>query len=248
LNEKCLSVIIATLNCSKKIEKTLQNLNELNNYSNIEIIVIDGRSTDETCNICKKYNGIITHFLSEYDQGIYDAWNKGVALSNATYCSFLGAGDIYIKHGLYKALSLANEEKFDIIYGNLIKSGEKKAQLKSYMPDIIEKRMNIIHIGALHHRRLFKKYGLFNATYKIAGDYEFLLRCRKGLNVEFIQQPIVEIEPDGISTYDVRVLLETAKAKINNTDRSITIILDETIIAIIKFYIKRIASKIENYY
>ena len=85
------SVIVSTLNDGDKLQMTIESfINQ--DYENKELLVIDGLSTDSTTEICKKYQNVISVYVSEKDSGIYDAWNKGLKFSKGEWITFLGAG------------------------------------------------------------------------------------------------------------------------------------------------------------
>ena len=98
--------------------------------------------------------------------------------------------------------------------------------------------MNTLHVGGLHHKSLFEKYGYFNKEFKIAGDYEILLRAKEDLKAGFLDYPVVKMRSGGISVSDVSVFDEVEKAKRMHTGTSKLIIRMEKKIDIMKFRIK----------
>jgi glycosyltransferase involved in cell wall biosynthesis len=119
--QKLISIITVTLNAEETIEKTINSVIS-QKKSNCEYIIIDGGSTDNTINIIKKYNAHINIFISEIDNGIYDAFNKGLKNSNGCIIGFINSGDIYFP----KALEIVekyffNNSRLDFLFGTTIK-------------------------------------------------------------------------------------------------------------------------------
>ena len=127
------SIITVTFNAAKTLEATIQSiLNQ--NYSNIELIIVDGKSTDATLNIIKKYESNIKTWISEPDKGLYDAMNKGMKLASGDYIWFMNAGDeIYAQDTLSRITEMCSEQ--DIFYGEmmLIDATGKEIGLRSRM-------------------------------------------------------------------------------------------------------------------
>ena len=112
-----ISIITVVYNAGKTLEKTIQSIIN-QTYKNIELIIIDGRSTDETIAIIKKYEAYVTFWQSEADQGIYDAMNKGLKFSGGDYVTFLNAGDYYCNNSVLSTLFSDNQGE-DVIYGDI---------------------------------------------------------------------------------------------------------------------------------
>ena len=118
MNNPLVSIITVVYNGEKHIEQTINSvLNQT--YSNIEYIIIDGDSTDNTLNIIKKYEDKIAHFISEKDSGIYNAMNKGLALTKGEIISILNADDYYFENTLQQVVDIFSTSQSDIVYGNM---------------------------------------------------------------------------------------------------------------------------------
>jgi glycosyltransferase involved in cell wall biosynthesis len=170
-----ISIITISLNAEKYLEQTIQSvLNQT--YKKIEYIVVDGGSTDRTVEIINKYKNQIDYFISENDEGIADAMNKGVALAKGDYIVFIHADD-YFKddNSLEEALEFF-EETSDIIACS-IQFGK---QLKIYKPRGFNFWTNfkqgIYHQGIFCRRSLIEELNGFDKQFKIAMDYDFFLR------------------------------------------------------------------------
>ena len=95
-NKPLITIITVVLNVNRDLEKTIKSV-LLQNYDNIEYIIIDGGSVGSTISMIKKYDKFIDYWISQKDNGIFDAWNKGIKLSTGDYICFLNAGDFYKK-------------------------------------------------------------------------------------------------------------------------------------------------------
>lgn len=213
---KKISIIIATFNAEKVLKRCLDSI-VLQKTDDVEVLVVDGGSTDSTMDIVKSYGHKVDYSLSEKDQGIYDAWNKALKVANGEWIMFLGSDDYILPDSLNAYLDFVknvNHDKIDIIcakchFSN--KDGKVIAVLgKPYNYDDFKKYMNVIHGAMLHNANLFKELGLFSLKYKICADYEFLLR--RPLNAEFINKPLVCVQTGGVS-YSVGMLIDTFKIK-----------------------------------
>lgn len=202
---KIISIIIATYNAGKYLDGCLQSIiRQKDNH--VELIVIDGKSNDNTIAIIKNNKENIDYWLSEVDDGIYDAWNKGILASNGQWLMFIGADDILKENvlNLYKGfIKSINPYEMDMISGQvqMIDQNGKTIRVKGWgfeWPRFL-KEMTIAHPGALHSVGFFEKYGVFNTKYKIVGDYELILRAGNHLKHKFIKQIIVEMREGGTS-------------------------------------------------
>jgi glycosyltransferase involved in cell wall biosynthesis len=213
-----LSIIIATYNSEKTLQATLDSL--LNqSYKNFEVILADGASKDKTVDIIKENESkfrdlnIPYYWTSEPDSGIYDAWNKSLKKVNSSWIAFVGSDDTYYPFALENYVNEMN--KFPNI--NYISSKVELINVHNKVLKIIGKPfnykqmsryMNIGHVGSFHHIDLFNKYGNFDTNYKIAGDYEFFLRCDHYINAGFINKKMVRMLNSGVSNQMVSAVLK----------------------------------------
>ena len=213
------SIIISTLNDLVGLKSTINSLT-LNNYPAKEIIVIDGGSSDLTVEYLKANATQVSVFISEPDSGIYDAWNKGLRVASGKYVAFLGSGDSYSEYGLISLAKCAMDNpkadfisaRIEILRSNVIirTLGEPWVWQK------FRRYMNASHAGSLHSRRLFDLHGEFDTSYRIAGDYELLLRARDGLIAAYVDVTAVRMIADGASYSGYQVFNETERAKLQN--------------------------------
>lgn len=175
--ESTISVITVTLNSDKFIEQTIQSvLNQT--YKNIEYIVVDGGSTDGTLSIFEKYKDAIDHIISEKDEGIADAMNKGVALATGDYVIFIQADDYF-----QNAASLEESFKFmeattDILACR-IKFGKDLKIIKPTGFNFWTNFKGMPHQGILCRRTLINSLDGFDKQFTICMDYDLLLRAYK---------------------------------------------------------------------
>ncbi len=180
MNTLQLSVIIPTYNSEKTIAETLKSIVE-QNAKGIECLIIDGVSADKTIDIVKTYvdKHSFIKYISEPDNGIYDAMNKGIALAKGSYLYFMGSDDVfYSKDILHNLFSLDCFNTTDLIYGdvlfkyNKMKVGEEKTYLK-----LIKNLENICHQSIFYSRHIFEKLGQYDLNYPIYADFNMNIRC-----------------------------------------------------------------------
>ena len=183
-----------------------------------ELIVIDGASGDGTAELLHSFGEQITAWVSEPDFGIYDAWNKGIALAQGQWIAFLGADDVYIPGALSHYQSFIDSHpQCDYVSSRLRlihQNGRSQIIGQAWSWSIFRHYMNVAHVGSLHHRRLFERHGEFDIAWKICGDYEFLLRPAAQLRAGFIDEVLVEMAAGGISCSSTRGISETLRIKL----------------------------------
>lgn len=195
-----ISIITVVKNGVSTIEETI--LSVINqDYQNIEFIIIDGVSTDGTLNILDKYKDRISKIVSEPDDGVYDAMNKGISIAEGDWVYFLGCDDVlYNSSILSNIFSETKYKNFDVVYGNVkfLHSG------KIYDGEFdVEKMSNrsICHQAIFYRRKLFKIYGFFDTEFKSASDYIFNIKhfCRNVDKWLFINEIVAIFNETGIS-------------------------------------------------
>ncbi|MGK4569296.1 glycosyltransferase family 2 protein [Flavobacterium sp. 3HN19-14] len=174
-----ISVITINYNDAAGLEKTI--LSVLNqNCDDFEFIVIDGNSTDGSKNIIEKYAGKLTFSVSEPDNGIYNAMNKGINAAKGEYLLFMNSGDILVDDAeiLNKCLLMLNADvvAFDCFLSENDKITDRRTHLQKPTLFYVY-QYGLKHQSTFIKKSLFEKFGLYNEKYKIAGDYEFWMRC-----------------------------------------------------------------------
>lgn len=241
MNTPKITIITVSYNCVDTIEKTILSIIN-QTYSNIEYIIIDGASTDGTVDIIKKYQDRITYWVSEPDNGIYDAWNKGIKASNGEWISFVGADDILINDCIEKYVFETNKSKINFISSKILKVKKNLSPIgvrgEKWSSDM-KKYCCIAHVGSLHHKSLFIQKGYFDTSFKITGDYDFLLRCYDIIKATFISEITAKVREGGISDSEIiKIAKETKYAKLKNKSRNKILCEIDYFISIIKFKIR----------
>ena len=180
-----ITIIIATLNCADTLERCLGNA-ATQTYPHKELIIIDGGSTDGSVDILKAKGQTVAFWESEPDRGIYHAWNKALKHVDGSWICFLGASDYFCDNqvlaNLAQHLEKAAVVGTRVVYGEVAKVDSQGKIIKvtgkpwNKIRWQIRHGMPFIHSGMMHHRSLFELHGLFDESFLIAGDYEFLLR------------------------------------------------------------------------
>ena len=248
-NKPLISIVTVVFNSAKYLEETIQSvINQT--YDNVEYIIIDAGSTDGSLNIIKKYSDRINYWVSESDNGIYDAWNKALMIYHGQWIGFLGADDFYEIYALQNYVKNINKLETKVEYissqTNLCTKDKKIIRKigKEWSWGEFSKFMNVAHVGSLHHRSLFEKYGIYNSSFKICGDYELLIRARDNLKTFFINETLCNMRGGGVSSGNTTPFIETFQIKLKYKTRpSFLHTYMEMILARVKWTIKRYLTK-----
>lgn len=204
------SIITVCLNSEHTIEQTIRSVIDQKNI-NIEYIIIDGGSKDQTLDIIEKYEDKIDIVVSEADNGIYDAMNKGISLSSGDVIGIINSDDWY-EPGVFKKIELCFlKSEADIVYGrlNLISETGESSIL---IPGEIEKmryEMVTPHPTVFIKKAIYNKYGMFLLKYKIAADYELMLRMfTAGVKFCYCDDVLANFRIGGISALQGRKCIE----------------------------------------
>ncbi len=172
-----LSIITVNLNNRAGLEKTVQSVIE-QSFEDFEFIVVDGASVDGSIDILSIQNEAIDRWISEPDDGIYEAMNKGIRMSKGEYCLFLNSGDWLADNQVLSKI-FEKEQNADIISGNMVFFDTKENQIKWWItpPDILTAKTffegSLPHQATFIKRKLFDIYGFYNENLKIASDWLF---------------------------------------------------------------------------
>lgn len=175
------SVVIAVFNGRSEIESTLRSAFD-QDYAPIEIIVIDGGSTDGTQEVVSQASEHIAAFVSERDRGIGDAWNKGLSLCRGEFVALLNCGDQWPRDFLSNHLRTLQSEPRVIQYGTtfMTQSGKVVARAdRSFDPTRLSDGFGFIHTGIMTSKAVYDEVGPFAIDKRIAVDAEWMLRALK---------------------------------------------------------------------
>lgn len=208
-----ISIITIALNAAETIDDTIRSVLS-QTYPDIEYIVIDGNSRDETMDIVERYRDQIDLIVSESDDGIYDAMNKGIEYSTGDVIGILNADDTFTSRKVVeRAAKRMKEWNCDTLYGDLIYvkrendhkvvrrwiSGKfrREAFLRGWMPP---------HPTFFVKRDVYLKYGAFNTRLKISADYEFMLRIlfKENVSTGYLPETLVKMKSGGQSNMSVK--------------------------------------------
>jgi glycosyltransferase involved in cell wall biosynthesis len=188
-----ISIITVTFNSEQYLKNCIESvLNQ--EYRNLEYIVIDGKSTDRTPQIIEYFGNRIEQFISEPDYGIYDAMNKGINLATSGIIGILNSDDVYQDTQVLSDVMACFEKdpELDILYGNLVyvKSNDintvvRKWKTCQFYNNFFENGNVPPHPSLFVRSHVYQIAGLFDLKYKLAADYEFMLRIFKKHNFKF---------------------------------------------------------------
>ena len=214
------SIITATYNSAKTIVDTILSVNK-QNYDDIEHIIIDGGSKDNTLELINSTPNIVTNIVSESDKGIYDAMNKGITLATGDIIGILNSDDFYISTDVIT--SVVNEMKqkdLDAVYGDLEYVDEEDTdkvvrywKSKYYKAGLFKKGWHPAHPTFFVKKEVYDKYGNFNLKYKIGADYEIMLRFieKNKIKVGYIPKTLVRMRVGGASNQSIKNIIKANK-------------------------------------
>ncbi|MBD3795775.1 MAG: glycosyltransferase [Epsilonproteobacteria bacterium] len=216
-NKPLISIITVVFNGEKYLEQTIQSvINQ--NYDNVEYIIIDGGSTDKTLEIIKKYEDQIDYWVSEKDQGIYDAMNKGIRLVQGDLVGLINADDYYEQNSIESIVKAYQNEQFDVIYGDIYYldgiqkkvatayATGKRYRVFPYSFKWIWVDMLFPHPSSFVTSNTYKKYGLYDASFKISGDYDLFLRFYvQQARFFYLPEILASFREGGVSTTSMKL-------------------------------------------
>ncbi len=224
-----ITVIIAVLNGANTLKRCLTSIFS-QSYQQKEVLIIDGSSTDGSVEILKSYDDRITYWESCPDNGIYHAWNKALKHTHGEWICFLGADDFFWSDNVLSEIApyliKAQNDDIRIVYGQIAKINAHKQILKQEGKTWAKIQWQMLHgmprdlphPGLMHHHTLFEDHGLFDETFKIAGDYELLLRELRNSTALFVDNLLTVGHQEGgiADTFKTAAQMEVARARQKN--------------------------------
>jgi glycosyltransferase len=218
-------------------------------YENIEYIIIDGESDDGTLAVLEEYKEHFTTFISEHDEGIYDAMNKGIKCATGDIVGLLHADDIFASSDIVNTINKQFESDASLmgVYGNIIYFStnqndiKRKWVAKDICPNYFEDGEIFPHTSFFVRKKVYDEIGYYKTKFRIGADYEFILRMIKvhEYKVKYINKTIVKMRLGGESTKNLSSIItsfyEVKNAwKMNNLSPPLS------------FYLKRYYKKIKQ--
>ncbi|MDR1985274.1 MAG: glycosyltransferase [Prevotellaceae bacterium] len=203
------SLITTCFNRANTIERTIQSVLS-QDHNNVEYIVIDGASTDGSAEIIERYSDRITHFVSEPDNGMYEAINKGIRLASGDIIGLIHSDDEFYSQTILSKIDAAFEQSgADIVYGNgiFVDMNNPRKIIRNWISGKY-KRTKVkqgwlpLHPTVYAKREVFEQCRLYDESYKIAADSDMLVRMlyNHHFKVYYLNEYIVRMSMGGIST------------------------------------------------
>lgn len=193
MNEIPVTIITVCRNNAQGLERTIQSV-ESQTWQKKEYLVIDGASTDETLTVIQSHESQITRWISEPDNGIYDAMNKGVRMAQGTWVIFMNAGDTFASADTLERV-FGNPQEADVIYGDVIKGGRiKKAEGPRN-----RHRMFFCHQSAFVRRSCLREFP-FDTRHRMSADFKQIKQLYlSGKNFCQLDFPVADFDTQGVS-------------------------------------------------
>jgi len=203
------SIITVSFNSAKTIADTIESVLS-QDFPEIEYIIVDGNSSDDTVKIIRQYENRISKWISEKDQGMYDAMNKGIAMATGDVIGILNSDDVYMNnHVISDLMALLERQKAQVVFADLIlvDQNDDNKVLRYYdsghfHPDKFRFGWMPAHPTVFVRRELYQTVGPFSTTYQIAADYEMLIRMLaiQKASYAYLPKPVVRMRSGGAST------------------------------------------------
>ncbi len=215
-----LSLITVTYNSSKTLRDTFQSvLNQT--YSDIEYIIVDGASKDNTVSIVKEYEPKFQgrmKWISEPDKGLYDAMNKGIRMATGDVVGILNSDDLFMDNKVLADVVAAFDEQTDGIFGNLyFVNQEDTNQIvrvwKGSPYRSFKSGWHPAHPTFYVRREAYEKYGVFDTTFDVSADFELMLRLieKNGIRMKYLDRYMVRMRMGGESTGSIKNIIRGNK-------------------------------------
>jgi glycosyltransferase involved in cell wall biosynthesis len=217
-----ISIITVCYNSEKTIADCIHSIVE-QTYPDIEYIIIDGKSSDNTLNIIHLFKNKISKIISEKDNGIYDAMNKGLSIATGDIVGILNSDDVYAdNYVVEEVVNVFKNKNTDSVYGDLvyvsandINKVTRKWRSAAYKDGMFLEGWMPPHPTFFVKREMYTKYGQFDTSMKSAADYELMLRFlhRYKISTAYLPKVFVKMRAGGVSNAS---LLNRIKANIED--------------------------------
>ena len=208
-----ISIITVCYNSEEHLQETIESVLK-QSYHNIEYIVVDGGSKDKTLDIIKSYHGKINHWISEPDNGIYDALNKGIRMATGDVVGIINSDDYFHRSdAIEKVAECLKENKAESVFADIIfvqrENPEKHVRYyssRSFKPWKMRFGFMPAHPTFFTYKRNFEKYGFYDTSFKIAGDFEIMVRMflKHKVSFQYIPMDMMKMRTGGVSTRSLK--------------------------------------------
>lgn len=217
-----ISIVTIAYNSAETIRDTIESVINQKDVD-LEYIIIDGGSTDETCEIVKSYGDQIHHFVSEPDKGIYDGMNKGVSRATGDIIGVLNSDDFYYNDSVLAGVLEEFKTGVDAVYGDLVYVNQTNTDKvtrtwisKAYNDGDFKKGWMPPHPTFFVKKEIYEKFGAYSLELRSAADYEFMLRVihKHKIQLGYINEILVKMRVGGASNASIK-----NRVKANKEDR-----------------------------
>jgi len=206
-----ITVITVAYNMSNSIENTIFSVAS-QNYDDVEHIIVDGGSTDGTREIIERHADKLSAWISEPDQGVYDAMNKGIAMATGDVIGFLNADDIYAHKNVLSHAAATFGKGIEACYADLVyvrddlEIAVRYYRSRRFAPERLVYGWMPAHPTLFLRHEVFEQYGEFKTNYKIAADFELCARLfgKHGVTARYVPEVWVKMRMGGISTQGIK--------------------------------------------
>ena len=218
--KKKISIISVCYNSERTIRSTLESV-ENQKYKNIEHLIIDGGSTDKTISIIKEYPHI-KKVISESDEGIYDAMNKGIEIATGDIIGFLNSDDFYANNDVLSSVASTFDlnSSIDACYADLIYTDQVNIskvirywKSNKFILGSFSKGWSPPHTTFFVYKSIYKRFGIFNLSYNIASDVELMMRFLEvnKINTEYVPEVWVKMRAGGTTNKNLKNIVTQNK-------------------------------------
>lgn len=209
-----ISIITATYNSEEYLAAAINSYQQQTHIEK-ELILIDGKSTDKTLEIIREHTAHINYSVSEFDQGIYDALNKGIKIASGQIIGILHSDDLFYSDDVLSAVNKVFKENpsLEAVYGDLqyVKRDEPTAITRNWISGAFSKQKMSWgwmppHPALFIRKECFERYGLYDLKYTSAADYDLILRFlyKNKIKTEYIPRVLVKMRVGGLSNLSLK--------------------------------------------